>query len=425
MELTELIVRAPWREAVTYHDTGPHEYVVIKKDKQEEPLAAVCKRFCVGEGVDGRFFRMKNKYLFIGDYKYWLMTTCTEIDLDKDDYVLNRALIYRDRRDFLIRDGDNGRRDKHIDGTFGITPSEYYMMGDGYMSTEELGKLENVPVREVWGHEAHDFTPWLAENLPLLGEALDMELEVVQTEAQVGDFSLDILAKDANGVTVAIENQLASTDHGHLGQLLTYAAGKDACILIWIAPEFRHEHREAIDWFNRCTRKEIEAYGVEVRAVRIGDSLPAPLFVPVAFAADAWDERKRRKLEWLLPGSLKARNFFQPLIGKLQKKGLTDRLEAYARRDHPFPSGLPDIEYHASLEHGRKVWVYIPGWPKDSQQPIFDKLRADREDIEEELQLDRDPNTHMEWNVPNTGTIGVYRDGSIDDPEEELEEIRQ
>ena len=130
MELTELIAQAPWREASTYRDTWPHEYVVIKKDKQEQLLAEVCKRFCAGEGVDGRFFRMKNKYLFIGDYKYWLMTPCTKIDLKKDDYVLNRAPIYRDRRDFLIRDGDNGRRNADIDDIFSITPSEYYRTGD-------------------------------------------------------------------------------------------------------------------------------------------------------------------------------------------------------------------------------------------------------------------------------------------------------
>ena len=136
MKLTELIADAPWRVAKTYRDTWPHEYVVIKKDGQEELLKAVCKRFCDGEGVDGRFFSRKNKYLFIGDYKYWLMTPCDKIDLakvvtDKDDYVLNRALIYRDRRDFLIRDGDDGRRDAAIDGVFDIKPSEYYLNGGG------------------------------------------------------------------------------------------------------------------------------------------------------------------------------------------------------------------------------------------------------------------------------------------------------
>ena len=108
---------------------GPTNTSSSRKDNQQDLLAEVCKRFCAGEGVDGRFFRMKNKYLFIGDYKYWLMTPCTEIDLEKDDYVLNRALIYRDRRDFLIRDGDDGRRNADIDDIFNITPSEYYRNG--------------------------------------------------------------------------------------------------------------------------------------------------------------------------------------------------------------------------------------------------------------------------------------------------------
>ena len=118
--IVELIAEAPWREAVTYSKTWPHEYVVIKKDGQQGLLAEVCRRFCAGEGVDGRFFRMKNRYLFIGDYKYWLMTPCHKIDIEKDDYVLNRALIYRDRRDFLIRDGDDGRRNFETDAVFGI-----------------------------------------------------------------------------------------------------------------------------------------------------------------------------------------------------------------------------------------------------------------------------------------------------------------
>ena len=109
--LTELISRAPWREAVTYRDTWPHEYVLTEKDNQRELLDAVCARFRVGEGVACRFFRMNNTYLFIGDYKYWLMTDYHDIDPYKDtgDYVLNRARLYRDRRDFIIQPGDTGR----------------------------------------------------------------------------------------------------------------------------------------------------------------------------------------------------------------------------------------------------------------------------------------------------------------------------
>ncbi|MYJ72805.1 MAG: hypothetical protein F4092_13765 [Rhodospirillaceae bacterium] len=109
--IMELIAGAPWREAVTYRETWPHEYVVIKRDGQQELLAAFCERIERGEGVKCRFFHQRRKYLFLGDYKYWTMTECQDIDLDDGDYVLNRALLYRDRRDFEIRRGDTGVRE--------------------------------------------------------------------------------------------------------------------------------------------------------------------------------------------------------------------------------------------------------------------------------------------------------------------------
>lgn len=109
--IMELIADAPWREAVTYRETWPHEYVVVKRDGQEALLAAFCERIERGEGVECRFFHQKRKYLFLGDYKYWTMTECPDIDLDVGDYVLNRALLYRDRRDFEIRKGDTGKRE--------------------------------------------------------------------------------------------------------------------------------------------------------------------------------------------------------------------------------------------------------------------------------------------------------------------------
>lgn len=113
--LMELIACAPWREAVTYRDTWPHEYVLTEKDKQRELLDAICNRFRAGEGVDCRFFQMNNVYLFVGDHKYWLMTDYNEIDpySDEGDYVINRARLYRDRRDFVIQPGDSGKHENY------------------------------------------------------------------------------------------------------------------------------------------------------------------------------------------------------------------------------------------------------------------------------------------------------------------------
>lgn len=107
--IMELIADAPWREAVTYRETWPHEYVVVNRDGQQALLAAFCERIDRGEGVDCRFFHQTRKYLFLGDYKYWTMTECSDIDLDAEDAVLNRALLYGDRRDFVIQAGDTGK----------------------------------------------------------------------------------------------------------------------------------------------------------------------------------------------------------------------------------------------------------------------------------------------------------------------------
>ena len=110
MNIVELIARAPWREAVTYRNSWPHEYVVAKKDEQQALLAAFCARIAAGEGVECQFFNQRRRYLFVGDHKYWTMTDCADIDLATDAYVLNRALLYRDRRDFVIKPGDTGTR---------------------------------------------------------------------------------------------------------------------------------------------------------------------------------------------------------------------------------------------------------------------------------------------------------------------------
>lgn len=426
MELTELIAQAPWREAVTYRETWPHEYVVIKKDKQEELLDAVCKRFCAGEGVDGRFFRMKNKYLFIGDYKYWLMTPCTKIDLKNDDYVLNRALIYRDRRDFFIKDGDDGRRNTTIDSVFGINPSEY---NNGAKANDKslTGKLERVPVKNVWEHEALDFTPWLAKNLSLLGEALDMDLEPVQEEARSGGFSLDILAEDAkSGALVAIENQLEWTDDGHLGQLLTYAGWHDARILVWVAPHFTQQHRDALERLNRWTPYEIEVYGVEVSAVKIGYSKPGPVFKPVVLPR-AWFARRTAEFAGISMPAAKRRMFFQPLLDRLRKVRFTEQGTASSTEYRSFPVGIPgDGTYRASIE-GTKAWVYIGGnYNYAAPRDITDGLRdCDKAEVEKALGIEGDSVTEMDWHTTTTRNIGVWRYGSIDDSEVELEEIRE
>ena len=109
-QIMDLIANAPWREATTYRDTWPHEYVVIQKDAQQELLAAFCQRILRGEGVECRFFHQTRPYLFLGNYKYWVMDEVQGIDPETYDSVLNRAILYGDRRDFVIQQGDSGAK---------------------------------------------------------------------------------------------------------------------------------------------------------------------------------------------------------------------------------------------------------------------------------------------------------------------------
>ena len=141
--------------------------------------------------------------------------------------------------------------------------------------TTELGRIEHIDAREVWPHEAHDLTPWLLDNAEILGEVLKLDIELNEAEHPVGSFSLDLIGRDlTNGCVLIVENQLEQTDHGHLGQLLTYAAGTDAGTVVWVSPSFRDEHREALDLLNDLGADRVRFFGVELGVIKIGDSAP-------------------------------------------------------------------------------------------------------------------------------------------------------
>lgn len=148
----------------------------------------------------------------------------------------------------------------------------------------ELGRVEWVPdIRDVWKHEASGFTPWLLANEHELADALGIELELEQTEHSVGSFSLDLIGRDLDhDCRLIVENQIEQSDHGHLGQLLTYTAGTEAKTIVWIARSFREEHRVALDWLNANTGEDTRFFGVVVKALSVDGSRPAPFFEVVA-----------------------------------------------------------------------------------------------------------------------------------------------
>ncbi len=147
------------------------------------------------------------------------------------------------------------------------------------MNQLELGALEQVEVRQIWPHEAHDFTPWLADNLDKLSAVLHVDLEREGTEVQVGRYRADIVARIPQDDTrVLIENQIDEANLQHLGQVLAYLAGLDAEIVVWIATGFDEAHLSAIRWLNEHTADPFAFFAIRLEVVCIGDSKPAPVF---------------------------------------------------------------------------------------------------------------------------------------------------
>lgn len=178
-----------------------------------------------------------------------------------------------------------------------------------------VGRLEYVPLREIWKHEAFDFTTWLFENCDVLNEQLGLTISPIEKEKSVGPFNVDILGEDSAGRTVIIENQLTRTDHDHLGKLLTYMSNLDAKVAIWVSTDPRPEHITAINFLNENVPQDTQFYLLRLQAFRIGESKPAPLFTIEAGPSEErtaggkvkkeFAERDKRKYE-----------FFEQLLSK-------------------------------------------------------------------------------------------------------------
>lgn len=158
-----------------------------------------------------------------------------------------------------------------------------------------LGTLKEITdLRNIWPHEALNFTPWVAENVDLLADAVGLDITVDETESSVGDFNVDIYASETGtDRKIIIENQLEDTDHDHLGKLITYASGKGADVVIWVVKHAREEHKAAVEWLNNHTDDKIGFFLCEIKLFQIGDSQIAPAFTVVERPND-WTKEIRK-----------------------------------------------------------------------------------------------------------------------------------
>lgn len=282
------------------------------------------------------------------------------------------------------------------------------------MPVPELGKLEPVPVRELWPLEDRDFTPWLAQNLHLLGSAIGLELQLIATEVSGYSGDADILAEAAGHGAVIIENQLEPADNDHFARLLGYAGNHDARVLIWVATEFSDYHRRTLNWLNQCTAGNIAIYGVAVSAWRIGDAR-APYFHPVVTI---------RRPSQKGPDQFAA--FYNPLLDRFQQ-------EENMRRLSPFQGGFTGRWRSFSTGHDRIFYVLMIGTSSGGEAWAFFNVHGDRHRqvyralLQYQAQINAAiiGHSYIEWHEGvNQSWIGVKTPGSLDDTDENLAATR-
>jgi hypothetical protein len=284
-----------------------------------------------------------------------------------------------------------------------------------------IGKLQRVPLREVWKDEARDFTPWLQANIDVLNDVLDFTVSNVEREQSAGDFSADLTAEDESGNTVIIENQLEKSDHDHLGKLITYLTAIEAKSAIWITSDPRPEHVNAINWLNDTTVASF--YLIKVEAIKIGGSLPAPLLTLIvgpsaegkAAGATKKDIAERYEIRY---------RFWSGLLGRAKTRtqlhaSIFPGQYSYIQTG----AGKYGISYNYTIrKHDAYVELYIDrgdGAEKENKA-IFDKLHESISTIEQDF------GEPLEWQrlegkrvcrIMKTIDIGGYRDDESKWPE--------
>lgn len=289
----------------------------------------------------------------------------------------------------------------------------------------DLGSIQALPLKALWPGEATEFTPWLSKNLELLGNKLGMDLELESVEAAAGDFAADIVARDlSTNRRVVIENQFGSTDHRHLGQILTYSSVLGAGAVVWIAEVIRAEHKAAIEFLNQNLKDGLQLYAVQASVIRIDNSKPAfvlnvvslPSEAPVAAGATTSQPSETRE---------RYRSFFQSLIDELREKHhFTNAKVGQPQNWYTFASESSRLyKYGANFAQGGKVRVeiYIDCEDKAKNEQLFDCLLLRREQIEAAVE------GQLSWerlDARRACRVALYRDGNIDTDTETLEDIR-
>lgn len=250
-------------------------------------------------------------------------------------------------------------------------------------ATPTISKIQRVPLREVWKHEAHDFTTWLEENLDVVNDAVDLSLSSAEREQAAGSFSVDLVAEDESGNPVVIENQLEKSNHDHLGKLLTYLVAIGAKTAIWIVSEPRPEHVSTISWLNESSSASF--YLLKVEAIRIGDSPSAPLLTLVVGPSEENREIGETKKELAERYSIRHRFWTQLLKKAAKATNLYISVSPSQSNWIATGAGKSGLRYKYTVsQHGATAELYIDrGKESETEnENYFDELFSSREEID-------------------------------------------
>lgn len=247
-----------------------------------------------------------------------------------------------------------------------------------------IGRIQRVALRRVWRHEAQDFTTWLEDNIDVLEDATGLRLSGVEREHPAGAFSVDLIAEDTDGRAVVIENQLEKSDHDHLGKLLTYLVGIQARLAIWIVADPRPEHVSVITWLNESSSADF--YLLKIEAVRIGNSVPAPLLTQIAGPSEETREVGRTKKEMAERERLRYRFFSGLLEYAKSKTQLHANISPSSQGWAATGAGMTGVIFgYVARQHDARVELYMEARDAEENRRIFEALARNKDDIETEF----------------------------------------
>jgi len=247
-----------------------------------------------------------------------------------------------------------------------------------------IGKIERVELRQVWKHEAKDFTQWLENNIDVLNDVIDINLANAEREKAAGTFSVDLVAEDEDGNPVVIENQLEKSNHDHLGKLITYLTAIGAKTGIWIVTDPRPEHVNAISWLNESNLASF--FLLKVEAIRIGDSDPAPLLTLIVGPSEEGIEVGKTKKEMAERHVLRQK-WWTMLLERAKERTKLHASNSPSRYNWVgTTAGIRGANYNYLVnQHASQVELYIDlgKGAKENNEAIFDALAEQREKVEE------------------------------------------